>query len=914
MSAQQKKPVVTSDRGPTSECRARGTVNYSAVRKNSNVLHREHFAVSRAAEYFSITELQAQTGQPAAAFWHVALKELVDNALDAAETSGREPAMRVEFERTEGRLHLEVSDNGNGIPAAVVAGIPDFGTRTSDKAAYLAPTRGAQGNALKTLIGMPVTLGDQTARLAIRTQDANHALSVWITPAGEVRHEHTDTGCDCTGTRVTVDIPERDYTAWSPAEFVNGFALFNPHAKIQMQGIDRALDRGESGEPEILNLSFEPNAPARWRKFTPSDLTSASWYTPDEFARLTHLKESVNPALMLRDFAREFRGQPRRWRAACNAVDALTIGELIEIPGGVETFHHALQQAPAPNPDVLGRVGMDHFRARFDALYSIKPDRYWYKHRASEINGAPFIVEVAIAETEREDGHFYGLNFSVPFGDPLAGLLLSAGDIESYGIANLLTEAGVYNGSRAGRTLYTVAAVHLVMPRLPSLDRGKSRLALSSEQRLVVAETIVKAAKTLREEWKRWERQQRKGPRPTRMPSNLLWKKEAVESILLETYMVVTENEALYISARDMFYAIRPKYNAMEVRASKTGTDFDFNYFSQIIIPAFRRDVHALPMIDYKARGVLYDPHNDTETPIGDKELRDWKFPEWTFNKLLFIEKQGVCETLKQVGGRDFARRWDIAVICSEGYSTAAVRKLMALAQDGEGYQLFVWHDADPDGYNIARTLAEQTARIPNHSMNVFDLGLFIEHAIDASYQSETFTRKSALPSTLDLDDYEQQLFGGKQRQIGYDKYEWHDCVRVEINAIPIRERIAYLEERLSEIPDLLPKVQPPPAVLKADAVRICKDRIKERIADEVDKRLDKGAIVLDAVERIGNPDAFDGEALTRLTSLRLIKEPAQSWRDVIDDAASLRLKRLVPADDISDAVNDAIEARRGAA
>lgn len=134
----------------------------------SAVLTRNHFSVSRAAEYSSIGELQAQTGQPADGFWHVALKELIDNALDAAETSGKAPKISIDYSRKADRLSLAVRDNGNGIPEPVNAALLDFSTRTSDKAVYRAPTRGAQGNALKTLIGIPVALGDARARLRLR--------------------------------------------------------------------------------------------------------------------------------------------------------------------------------------------------------------------------------------------------------------------------------------------------------------------------------------------------------------------------------------------------------------------------------------------------------------------------------------------------------------------------------------------------------------------------------------------------------------------------------------------------------------------------------------------------------------------------------------------------------------------------
>ena len=108
-------------------------------------LERTSFETSRAAEYFDARELQAQTGQLASNFATVALKELVDNALDASETVGVAPVVSIEV-REEGELiRLSVSDNGTGIPPEVVRKVLNFDTRTSDKAAYRSPTRGAQG-------------------------------------------------------------------------------------------------------------------------------------------------------------------------------------------------------------------------------------------------------------------------------------------------------------------------------------------------------------------------------------------------------------------------------------------------------------------------------------------------------------------------------------------------------------------------------------------------------------------------------------------------------------------------------------------------------------------------------------------------------------------------------------------------
>lgn len=877
----------------------------------SAVLTRNHFSVSRAAEYFSVGELQAQTGQPADGFWHVALKELIDNALDAAETAGAAPQISVNYSRKADRLLLAVSDNGHGIPEPVISALLDFSTRTSDKAAYRAPTRGAQGNALKTLIGIPAALGDDRAKLIIETQGNRHTISAWITPAGEVKHTRTVEACKESGTTVAIEIPGDEDTDWQPERYAVGYALFNPHAQIQIHGFDAVIEQAESSEPEILNLSFMPTSGERWRKFGPTDLTAASWYARDEFERLAHLKAAIHPGLSVRDLAREFRGQSRRLREIIKAVPASTISELVDDPAALAQLHETLCQVSSPKPDILGRVGAEHYRQCLDERYGIKPDRFWYRHQATEIDGLPFVVEIAIAETDQPGERFYGLNYSVPFSDPLSSVWFGI----SHGLNGTLSEQGVYNGTRDGRPLSTAAVVHLIMPRLPSLDRGKSRLALNTKQRAIVAETIERACKTLSKEWDQHKRQRRRDNRPApRLASALPTKKEAVFSILLDTYRRATENEALYITARDLYYAIRPAYNRMDVRASKRGEELEFNYFAQNLIPAFRRDVHDLPMVDYKARGTLYDPHSDTETPIGDKELRDWTFPPWTFNKLLFIEKEGVWETLKQVGGIDFAKRWDMAIICSEGFSTTAVRKLMARAQQAEGYQLFVWHDADPAGYNIARTLAEETKRMPDHRVEVHDLGLFLEPAIEAGYQSETFTRSSELASTLTLTDYERKRFTGDKRNIGYEKAEWINCTRVEINAVPIRERIAYLEAQLARIPDLLPKVQPPASVLSDRARSLAEQRITEQVRAEVERRLDLDAIVTAAVQQLAPLPDFNGEAVHRLIERTLEQAPAQGWRDALGRIVGKRIKRRVGHERLQAAVNDAIAEQRGAA
>ena len=60
--------------------------------------------------------------------------------------------------------------------------------------------------------------------------------------------------------------------------------------------------------------------------------------------------------------------------------------------------------------------------------------------------------------------------------------------------------------------------------------------------------------------------------------------------------------------------------------------------------------------------------------------------------------------------------------------------------------KLFVLHDADINGYDIARTLGEATKRMPDHNIEVIDLGLTVPQAIERDLETEEFVRKSNCP------------------------------------------------------------------------------------------------------------------------------------------------------------------------
>ncbi len=191
-------------------------------------LDRTTFESSRAGEYFDARQLSALTGVPKDEFASVCLKELIDNALDACETAQVAPEVGVEVERKDGALCLSVSDNGPGIPPEVVRKVLDYSISVSDKAAYRSPTRGAQGNALKTIIGIPYALGSREPTV-VEACGIRHTIRPGVDPSGEVHISHTEVPSTVAGTRVTLVIPEEEQD-FDPLHWVRSFAAFNPCA------------------------------------------------------------------------------------------------------------------------------------------------------------------------------------------------------------------------------------------------------------------------------------------------------------------------------------------------------------------------------------------------------------------------------------------------------------------------------------------------------------------------------------------------------------------------------------------------------------------------------------------------------------------------------------------------------------
>jgi DNA topoisomerase VI subunit B len=266
-------------------------------------LVRQVFTTSRELEYFSESELVTQTGYSREDWWPgVLVKELVDNGLDICEQTGVVPEISVEFAGSS----LTVTDNGPGIPPAVVERILDFATRTSDKAAYVSPTRGAQGNALKTVLAIPYVLnGGRPSVVTIEAQGIRHVITVatdHIERRPQIDHQIAEI-VRTSGTSIRIELNSAsseltDGGCNSLQKLLLDYSLFNPHATLSL-----------SYGGEVHRFC---HTATDWTKWIPTDPTSAHWYNPERLENLiasyVAAERTGGRVRTVREFVSEFRG------------------------------------------------------------------------------------------------------------------------------------------------------------------------------------------------------------------------------------------------------------------------------------------------------------------------------------------------------------------------------------------------------------------------------------------------------------------------------------------------------------------------------------------------------------------------------------------------------------------------------
>lgn len=842
-------------------------------------LARATFRASRLLDFAGVKELTAQTGHPPADWPLVVLKELLDNALDACEEAGIAPEVAVRV----GAHGIGVADNGPGLPTKLVEDILDFSVRVSSREAYVSPSRGAQGNALKTLVAMPFALDGRAGRVEIDARGLRHVITFAVDPIRQqpvIRH-HQRPGLVKLGTRITVRWPKSASSLLHLAgprflQMLEDFAWLNPHLTLSWKWF---------GQRERI-----PATHSGWQKWRPSDPTSAHWYEPKHLERLIAAyiahDEDHRRARTVREFIGEFRGfagsaaQKRVLDATGltrEPLSALRGGDRLD-PGRIAALLQAMQAQSRPvKAAQLGIIGEAHLRRLFGWL-DCEMETFRYRRIVSEsdIDGLPWVLEAAFGYCPDADQRVLvtGVNFSPAIGNPFKRIGWYGDGLDA-----------ILARQRADADEPVVVFLHLTHPRAEFADRGKSTITPATIDATKITEIIRSVTGKWEKQRKAEERHvsarlRRQAALAKRGEEHVTAKRAAHEAIPA-AYLKASANNKLPAKARQVMYAAR---GAIQER---TGKPLNDQRFCQRLLPDFMAEHPDLTRdwkIVWDARGHMVEPHTSRSVPLGTLEVRQYLCsagePSWSdpvasvpqlstigpshrYGALLFIEKEGFGELFRAV---QLAERYDIAILSTKGMSVTACRELADELCHRYGIPLFVLHDFDKAGFSIAATLQRDTRRYQfRNRIEVIDLGLRL-----SDVEAHGLERES-----VHFEDSAEAVRANLRRNgASEEEIEFLLTHRVELNAFASDALVEWIVAKLER--HGVKKVIPDEAVL-VEAYR--RRRQSQFLGEHFGELVDRSR------RHVEGMDVPSGLA-ERVAHL-LQQRPALSWDDAVAELAA---------------------------
>lgn len=708
----------------------------------------------RTSENFTKSGLETLTGQPAGKWGRYIVKELFDNSLDYGEETDRTPVITVALKenvskRVSGGHHpteepelrqVTVRDNGPGIQEdelrQIFANVHEFG---GTKRHYCLPTRGNQGNALMTILGIQTVIRDGGQPLYIESNgQAYHVNAILesfsdrpeinIQIAGSSDHEQ--------GLSISVGFGDNSIHYASVTriiETVRQFAALNPQANLRIEA--------NSAEPHTFPARDSPTVNtlglrgrARGGKVT--------WFGLDAFENRLKADVRAQSELATADFVREFAGLSSRQKAttilretadlpeevATGTIrdlfdaDGYMHGDLVGVlyqrmvaetrtysPGGLNKTlgsvgkdltagaHRYVSSASKPDEsdltDLVGRLNADGTDVTADDLTVYYSDADVIEPDSIDGRTIPFHFELTAAPTDarRSRGKcdlVFGINQSVSYAAPKVQLRYKVDGKQKrkQGIASAFRQLGHE---------FTVIC-NLTCPNLDFHDKDKQRFTTTPFAGVistVVGKAVRKMARDVRPKLNALlepdtdtDTHEESEP-PTldhKAPEGVY--KQFVFADFEDAYNWATnEGEFSNIRMRNFFYVMRDRFDAKCEREewkwtanSSVGKKTPLELkdtYFNKLVAKYEETVLGERIINRDDRGLFAEPHSNRRIPLGTQPVAKYSPNLQQYGTLLFIEKTGFFELLHD----DFEidKRYDVGLIQSKGKGTGAYRDLV---------------------------------------------------------------------------------------------------------------------------------------------------------------------------------------------------------------------------------------------
>ncbi|OJJ20947.1 hypothetical protein BKI52_10230 [marine bacterium AO1-C] len=410
--------------------------------------------------------------------------------------------------------------------------------------------------------------------------------------------------------------------------------------------------------------------------------------------------------------------------------------------------------------------------------------------------------------------------------------------------------------------------VNVITPYMPIVSNGKEPdLSVLEEQ---ITQSIEKVVHQLR----RKLTAEAKANTPISTLAKLPSQKQVVLQNL-DTAIDKASGQGQYrYSLRQLYYVLRPF--VMEA----TQRELKYQNFNTIITDYEFETGKDLPGVYRDERGTLLHPHTHEEIKLGTKNVERYHRPVFNFNKILYSEKEGFFEILKDAG---FCEKHDCALLTSKGFASRAARDVIdLLAETEEELLFFCIHDADISGTLIYQALQGATKARPKRKVKIINLGLEPWQGLIMSLEVETLERSSKKTPAQYVLDYDTQSDSPKPYKFeGQMMTRWEDWLkeyRIELNAMDTPTFIHWLDTEISKYDN--GKVIPDEPYLKATAEQDLQATLKSRIRAEILQKMDIERLVLERLEQefpelLDKVNQLDLETQVRQ---KLENAPKNSW------------------------------------
>ncbi len=827
---------------------------------------------------FQPAELVKLCGVPMGRWPLYVMKELLDNATAALEEFGIDnPMVTITVKQNE----LVVSENGPGITDEALDHILDFTKFGGSNRHHKLPTRGAQGNALMTIVGIATTWGGQV--VVQRPCGPSIALEVTLdTVRQSVDVERREVGRPGRSS-VSVTLPELPWKRGGAdldeiVELVKVFTWFNPHVtfmvKDKRDGISMDSVPREDGAKPALPGGY--------------DCGHVQWFTTDEFADRLAADVRARPDTDLGAWMSEFLKSKQHPHKGVSIGDMVSDDRtsLVKFASGIKSKVADASQSPNVQFTPIGRNRLG------DALEEMGGDKNSYLEYHT-VRGTfsceaghqvPFLVEAALLQmpegVRRAPTPVFSMNRTVMYGSP------SFDSIEWREKVR-----GPWHTARRAELSYLARAYQIDVGKTPAAlivhvtcpSPGYSGYGKQSFDTTWLAEPLSECLERVtlaaRKERAGEARRRREAQAPREKIRTVLFR------ILPEIIDTNTEGGRLPIMIRQLYYATRGVWAAHHHKPLQYGT---FCAYVDLYEQAIGR------MVCYRdPRGTLIEPHSGRELRLGTDAVNRYNPKKWEGHTIIFVEKEGFAHALKAY---KVTKRWDAIVVGSKGFAVESCREVLQKYRKllGDMVKIICLHDADPAGYMIGYDLATNLPRFgDNVDVQVIDVGLTMEDAWQMDLQDEPFDLKKTVWSMVrNMRKHMIRDPNGMRRPLleprAWDMFmpnmyrddtypHWANRPqgrRVELNAMPPRVFIDWLEEHLEA--NECRKVRPPDDIVD-DKLRSARENaVRNEVGQFLMKMMGEDA-VFEVMKELGVP-AYDLDSV-------LEGRPEQHWEYLVKRA-----------------------------